>query len=245
MCRHVFKWGVSEELVPNNIYSALTTVPPVAMGETNAVEACPRTTTSDEIFSAVINHLRGFYRDIALVLRYTAMRPIELIRMTVGEVHTDDSGVLLYIPVRHKNSHRGKSRIIPFGPRATEVIRPYLQGKPSEAFVFAKEDSLKNLYDSKGMNNRPREEKLCGISEPAFRKALRQAFNESINDGSIPADTPMWTPYSIRHLAITEMGTLEGVVAGQRLAGHSQLRTTEIYSHQELTESIALAMKHG
>ena len=49
------------------------------------------------------------------------MRPID-IDLSTGEVWK-------YKPQHHKNAHRGHDRTILIGPRAQEIIRPYLSGR--------------------------------------------------------------------------------------------------------------------
>jgi len=47
-----------------------------------------------------------------------------------------DGKVWKYTPESHKNQHRGKSRVIYFGPQAQEILRPYLDRR-ADAYCFS------------------------------------------------------------------------------------------------------------
>jgi len=50
---------------------------------------------------------------------------------------TDRSGIWTFRPLRHKNLHRGKDRVIYLGPGAQEVVRPFLRDRPVDAYLFS------------------------------------------------------------------------------------------------------------
>jgi integrase len=66
--------------------------------------------------------------------RYTGMRPAEVCIMRTCDI--DMSGpVWLYRPRHHKTAHRGKPRVIALGPKAKEILRPFLRTE-LEAILF-------------------------------------------------------------------------------------------------------------
>jgi site-specific recombinase XerD len=44
------------------------------------------------------------------------------------------SGVWTYRPEVHKNAYREKERVVYFGPRAQEVLRPFLSDRPTHVY---------------------------------------------------------------------------------------------------------------
>jgi integrase len=63
----------------------------------------------------------------------TSMRPAEVCALRMAEVDIDRTP-WLYEPTQHKTKHRGKNRRIYFGPKARELLKPYLLRRDS--FVF-------------------------------------------------------------------------------------------------------------
>src|SRR5262245_32722691 len=70
------------------------------------------------------------------------MRPGEVCGLTLGEIDqagpvVDGVRTWVYRPVQHKNAHRGYKRAIAFGPRAQEILRPFLLGREPGTCLFA------------------------------------------------------------------------------------------------------------
>ena len=61
----------------------------------------------------------------------TAARPGEICAMKAAEL-VMSGRVWMYEPAQHKTQHRGHRRRIPLGPKAQEIVRPFLVGNPAE-----------------------------------------------------------------------------------------------------------------
>jgi integrase len=69
------------------------------------------------------------------VQRLTGARPGEICAMRAGDI--DCAGtVWVYAPASHKTAHHGHKRIICIGPRAQEIIKPFLLNLDPTAHVF-------------------------------------------------------------------------------------------------------------
>jgi integrase len=70
--------------------------------------------------------------------RLTGCRPGEVCILRPADVDTTGE-TWLFRPFRHKTAHRGKERVIPLGPKAQDVLRPYLL-RPADAYCFSPMD---------------------------------------------------------------------------------------------------------
>ncbi|MBI1325532.1 tyrosine-type recombinase/integrase [bacterium] len=126
-----FRWGVTVELVPAEVWYALQAVPRLKPNRSAAkaprvVEPVPW-----EHVEAIKPHVRAQVWAMIEIHWLTGMRSGELLAMTPGQIR---DGV--YRPGKHKNAWRGHVREIPLGPRALELIGPHLEGKGPDDRVF-------------------------------------------------------------------------------------------------------------
>src|SRR5262249_11821594 len=130
-----YKWAVAEELVPADVLHALRAVRGLAKGRGEGGEADPVKPVALPHVEAVLPFLNRQLAAMVRLLLLTGMRPNEVCIMRTCDI--DVSGaVWLYRPARHKTAHRGKDRIIALGPKAQEVLRPWL--KPAlETYLFS------------------------------------------------------------------------------------------------------------
>jgi integrase len=122
--RRIFKWGVSEELVPPTVYQALATVSGLQRGRTTARETAPVEPVEDATIDATLPHLNRHVRGLVEFQRLTGCRPGEACRVRRRDL--DMTGdVWLYKPVHHKTAWKGKARTIAIGPKAQELLKQF------------------------------------------------------------------------------------------------------------------------
>jgi integrase len=137
--RRMFRWGVENELVAPSILQALEAVTALVKGKTKAYETEPVGPVADTAVDATLPHLPVVVADMVRFQRLTGCRPQEVCLIRPCDV--DNSGdVWQYVPIEHKTEHRGKRRTIFIGPRAQDVLRPYLL-REKESFCFVPADS--------------------------------------------------------------------------------------------------------
>jgi integrase len=137
--KRVFKWAVAEEVVPPSVYHGLQAVPGLRFGRTEARETEPVKPVDDKHVDAVFPYVGIHVAAMIKVQRLTGMRPSDVVKMRPCDI--DRSGdVWIYEPYDHKNRWRGHRRLIPIGPRAQEVLKPYLARDP-KAFLFSPAES--------------------------------------------------------------------------------------------------------
>ena len=77
--------------------------------------------------------------------RFTGARSGEICVMRPCDI--DRSGVVwIYRPTSHKNENRGLDRLIYIGPRAKEILAPFLENIGPEEFVFSPRRMTKERY---------------------------------------------------------------------------------------------------
>ncbi len=138
--KRMFKWAASNELLPFESYQRMTTVSGLAKGRTKARETRPIQPVSDRTIELTAEHLTSVVADMVGFQRLTGARPTEVCIIRPCDIETN-SDVWIYRPESHKTEHHGKDRVIMIGPRAQDVLRPYLlRGKEDYCFSPAESE---------------------------------------------------------------------------------------------------------
>ncbi len=120
--RHIWKWGVSNGLVPVTTWQGLTAVPPLKAGHTAAPDRKRREAVPDEHIEAVRQQLSQHHRDLFDLLRATGARPSELLGLSMADINTTGDIWIAELS-DHKNANRGLSRKLFFGPKSQLILR--------------------------------------------------------------------------------------------------------------------------
>ena len=86
--------------------------------------------------------------DMVRFQRLTGVRPSEVCIIRPGDVERSDD-VWQYRPESHKTEHHGRERVIFIGPKAQDVLRPYLL-RPAEAYCFSPAESIRRFRAEQG-----------------------------------------------------------------------------------------------
>jgi integrase len=137
--RRMFKWAVSEQLVPPAVYQALQTVPGLRKGRTAARETPPVRPIGDDVVQQTLLHLPLAIADMVRLQRLTGCRPQEICLLRPGDLNTSGA-VWSYVPESHKTEHHERERTIFIGPQAQLILRPYLD-REEDSYCFAPAES--------------------------------------------------------------------------------------------------------
>ena len=254
--KQVFRWGTSKELVPVTTYQALVTVAGLRRGKTSARETAPIGPVSDATVEATLPHLPLVVADMIRFQRLTGCRPGEVCSLRPCDVDRS-SDPWVYRPATHKTAHRGKARAIYIGPKAQEVLTPYLL-RSADAYCFSPADSeakrkakLRERRKSKVQPSQvdrakrhPKRTAGDHYGKDAFCYAVRRAVDRANRDR--PDDAlPHWHPNQLRHSAATEIRKLFGLEAAQVALGHSRADVTQIYAERDSVLARQVAMRIG
>jgi integrase len=150
--RRIFSFGIENELMPSGIQrngeihailDSLRSVKPLEKGRTKAPEMDPVLPVDDQTVQATLEHLDARSRAMIKIQTLLACRPGELTAMRPRDIDRSE-GVWVYRPRSHKTMHKGKSRIIPIGPRAQLLLRPWLPENPDERVFPVTPDAYRN-----------------------------------------------------------------------------------------------------
>jgi integrase len=191
LIRQFFKWCVAEELVPSSVYEALRTVSGLQPGRTMAPDRKPVRPADMEQVEAALPFMPPPVAALVRLQLLSGARGGELFGLRAGDI--DRTGpVWVYRPPRHKNAWRARPREILFGPKAQEVLRPWLERPPagplfSPAAAEAKRNALRadrrqtprwpsqNRCAAKRGSKRPRRRVGDQYTAAAYRQAIERA----------------------------------------------------------------------
>ncbi|MFL5328125.1 MAG: tyrosine-type recombinase/integrase [Gemmataceae bacterium] len=142
--KHLFKWGVEEELVPPSVFHGLLAVQGLKPYRSAARETNPVKPVPDDTIDTTMRFLNPQTAAMANLQLLTAMRPGEVTMIRACDL--DMTGrVWVYKLDLHKTAHHGHSREIYIGPRAQEILKPFLKAD-REAFVFSPYDAREERF---------------------------------------------------------------------------------------------------
>ena len=128
--RRIFKWAVAHELVPAAAHQSLCTLEPLKRGRSDARENPKVGPVPPDMLDAVMPLLSKPVRALVELQLLTGARAGELVELRVCDIEVDEkTAVWSYRPHKHKNAHREHERVIYFGPRAQDILRPFMQSR--------------------------------------------------------------------------------------------------------------------
>ncbi len=247
----VFKWGASMELVPVGVFQSLQTVGGIQRDDgakaTKRVKPAPAEHV--EMAKARVGRQVRAMIDLQVL---TGARPGEVAIMRPCDI--DTTGKLwVYRPQFHKTQHHDIERHVVLGPRAQRVVKPFLAGRATDAYLFqpaeadaerrqalhAKRRTPAHYGNAPGTNRKRRPRRKPGdcYTVTVYARAIRRACED--------LGIPHWTPNQLRHLAATMIRKEFGAEAARILLGHTHLRTTEIYAERDAEVARRVAAKVG
>lgn len=227
----IFRWGVSEEIVPVEVLTKLETVKGLSKGKTSARETTARQPIAWEAVEATLPFLSPTVRDMVLIQWFTGCRPQTVCGLTPAQVDRSFEDVWLWQPDRHKNDWRGQVLQIFVGPRCQEIMLPYLL-RPADEPCF------------RSSRGRPHDSR-------SYRQSVLYALARS---AGIPIDNPKptrgaiegggvvyWSPHQLRHARGQAVRDEFGLEAAQATLGHASISAAEIYARRlgELARRVA------
>lgn len=249
--RRLFKWAVSEEMLPVTVHQALCTLPGLEVGRSTAIESAAVRPVPEAFVNAIQPYVsRQVWAAIQLQI-LTGARPGEVLSLRGCDLNTSGA-VWEFIPERHKTEHRGKERIIYLGPRAQAIVRQFL--KPDlAAFLLSPADAKEEYLAARRAgrvtpltpSQRRRRRKSNPEKKPGGRysvlsygrairnaclKADRAAHEEQPD---VPADqviVPNWHAHQLRHNSATALRRQFGIESARTVLGHATTITTEVYA---------------
>ncbi len=241
--RAAFKHALAIELIPPHhaarvaALDALPSLPPGYKGIAEPKKVLPVPAAD---IAAVLDRLPSPVRGIVEVMRYTGARCDEVTRLTPAMLDTTGD-VWRAELADHKNTHRGKARIIWMGPKAQKAVKPFLRREvhkplfsPSEADseVRAKRRAERKTPESCG--NRPGTNRKAEPKTKPGERYTTASVRRCIERACDAAGIDRWTPHRLRHTAATELRKAAGLEAAAVVLGHSSATLTDaVYAERD------------
>jgi integrase len=137
LIRQAFKWAGSEEVVPPSVYHGLQTVSGLVHGRCEAPDPKPVGPVPETIVERTIDYLAPTLEAMIRLQLATAMRPGEVCILRACDLNMSGP-IWEYRPETYKTEHHDvqPSRVIMLGPKAQEIIRPFLT-LDTNAYLFS------------------------------------------------------------------------------------------------------------
>lgn len=247
----MFKWGAMKEICSANVHAQLKTLGGLKKGRTKARETEGVSCVDDAIVDKTLTKLPEIVADMVRFQRLTGARPGELCSIRPCDIDRS-SKVWIYTPDSHKTEHHEKNRIVPIGPQAQKVLRPYLL-RPAESYCFSPTESVERVRrraeanrktpasygNIRGSNRATSPKKLPSdkYAVSSYRNAIRRACNK--------LEIEVWTPNQLRHNAATKIRKEFGLEAAQVICGHQTADVTQVYAERDLELAMRAAEAVG
>lgn len=246
----MFKWCTSEELVPVAVYEALRTVSGLPRNRSEARESPPIGPVDDAYVNAIQPFVARQVWAMVELQRLSGMRPGEVVLMRSCDLDREGD-VWFYSPSKHKTAHHGKTRRIALGPRAQDVIRPWLESN-SSTYLFSPRDAMAEF---RAEQRRRRKTRLypCQAARkpsPSSRRRLgdrytTRSYHHAVRNACRRAGIPPWHPNQIRHTLATRIRHAFDLESARAVLGHSDLKTSEIYAERDSSQAASVMRQIG
>jgi integrase len=199
-----FRWASESELLPITVYQTLAAVRGLKAGRSGARESVKVPPAPEASLEAVLAVLREPFPTMVRLQRLTGMRPGEVCRLRLEEIDRARTP-WEWRPAKHKTAHRGKRRVVFFGPQARQLL----------AETYARRENGPVFFGKNGRHYR------AGY----YWKVLIKACDR--------AGVPRFRPNQLRHSAGTDARKHGGLDAAQVVLGHETMDTTQLYAEKQ------------
>lgn len=259
--KRVFKWAVSEELIPPSVFEGLRSVDGLRMGRTTARETKPVKPVDDTVVEATLGYTSPQIAAMIQLQRLTGMRPGEVTNMRACDI--DRSGeIWIYRLPKYKTSHLGVRKEVPLGPKTQELLTPFLQ-RADDAYLFSPREAEEWRNSQRVTKRNPNRKTKVFPCELRARERRRQAkrkprrppiheqyntiyYRRAICHAIAKAKRAgVVIPHQLRHTRATEVRRRYGVEAAQVSLCHSRADVTEIYAERNFGLAAKIAKEIG
>ncbi len=267
--RSVFRWAVENELVPSSVLHGLQAVRGLQLGRSPARETGSVKPVPEAYVEATLPHVNRVVRAMIEVQRLTGARPGEVIIMR--GIDLDMSGsVWLYRPGsdrelgQHKTAHHGHQRVIAIGPRAQEVIKPFLtlstgaylfrpaeanddpkwatRRKPGPCYTV---DSYRQAVERGCDRAFPPPAPLGRAEDETFRKWRKRLTVQQKTELRAWQKAHRWHPHQLRHTKATQIRREFGLDEARAVLGHRSATITEVYAEIDANTAAEVMKRLG
>jgi integrase len=256
--RRVFRWAVSEELLPASVYDALRSVAGLSRGRCGVRESEPVEPAFWEHVEAVKPHCP---RPVAAMLELqwlTGMRSGEVRVMRTVDIDRGNPDCWLYRPGsdegehgRHKNAWRGQGRVVALGPRAIALLAAWLRPGEPEAFLFQPREAVEERNARRRAQRRaPRTpSQLARKRKRNPRRAPGLLYRATSYAHAVARACRKagvkFRPYALRHGRKMTIESAAGAEAARAILGQKSIQATQHYGRVDLGTATQVMSRLG
>lgn len=265
--KRMFKWACSEELIEPSVTHGLSSVPGIRKGMASVKESKPVGPVPQGLVESTLAYMPASVATMVQLQFLSGSRPREICLIRTADLDMSDNECWAYRPTSHKTEHHGKARTIWFGPKAQELLRPWLR-EHREQFLFSPVASENARHEERKQQRTspmtPSQKKRRRKRNPArqwgnrytsqsYARAITRACDKADaiarrDNTTIPEDVRLverWAPNQLRHTRATELRREHGIEAAKTILGHNQIETTQIYAEIDTAKAKAIMSKAG
>jgi integrase len=189
-------------------------------------------------------------RAMVQLQRLTGMRPGEVVILRPCDVDRSGGKTWVYRPESHKTEHHDIARVVFLGPRAKEVLRPFLDRGPG-AYCFSPREALADLR----ARQRAARKTPVQPSQKDRRKRKPQkqpgerytvdTYGNAVERACLKAGVPPWNVNQLRHTLATKVRAEAGLDAARAILGHRSPQVTEVYAEADMGKAAEVMGRLG
>lgn len=244
--RRMFRWAVSEELVPVAVLTAIETIEDIPKGRIRGLREQRKVTEIPwEVVELTFPALPQTLQELIRFHWLVGCRAGEACVLHVDDIDRETNPELwCWSPRRYKTEHLDDDEPFTYwlGPKAQTMLRPILERAEKPRFRKAGRRTIEippigYCFDS----GRTRGEGHWTTA--SYRRAVKRAIDQLNSRENPPTIIPHWYPLQIRHskAEIVRRSHPKGIEAVQAALGHKEVTTSQIYARRttELAQEIA------
>lgn len=218
------KWLAERDEIPDAVAGGLLLVAPLPAFRSAARETAPVEAVAWADVEATLPQLGEPWRSLVLFQWWSGVRPGEACKLAPEWV--DVPGQRLNFGLNHKNGWRGKVKTVAIGPRAVDVLRPWLHA----VSLNPRDTVFVTTWTKTGDAPRP-----CTVC----------AYDVAVKRAATRAGVKPWHPNQLRHAFATRVRAEAGLESAQVLLVHAHADTTQIYAERNEKTAADLARRFG
>ena len=156
-----------------------------------------------------------------------------------------------YNPATHKTEHHGIDLVVFLGPKAQEIIKPFLRSAPS-AYLFSSAESeeqrntqRRRMRKSPITPSQARRKRRTDRLRPPGERYTVDSYRRAVERACSTLGIPAWTPGRLRHNAATNLRREFGLEAAQVVLGHQSATVTQLYAERNLAKAAEIMARVG
>ncbi len=249
--KRMFRWASRKRLVPPEIYAGLMAVDGLRRGRSGARETEPVKPVPVAHVAAVLPHVTVPVRVMIQIQELTGMRPQDVRNMRTCDLDMA-SDVWVYTPWTHKTEHHGHVRRVAIGPKAQDILQPFLKQDHVEAYVFSPKEAVAAVRSERVRRRKTRptpSERLRKMKQAPKRSPgdqyTKTGYETAVRRACKRTDIPPWAPNQLRHTCATKVRKRYGVEGAAAVLGNSLGMVAEVYAEANFELAIKIMREMG